>query len=130
MSSQAHSVDDRCTHTVFHTEALETTSAQALVQRIKYRVLGQPVPAHFTAIPLVPSSLVKPELQGSTMPCSTRHNTANGTLKRGSQACIEFMCPDCCIASRDTAVKAGRLRMKCATHKADAIFFPNGKCSE
>jgi len=92
---------------------------EALIQRIRAREIGAPIPDVFLNTPL---RVINPfPAPNGPLDCRGNCQTTSGNNVRGSQACIEFKCKKCCTDTFHTARKNNTPRDPCKTHKLAAV---------
>ncbi|KAF8949621.1 hypothetical protein BDZ97DRAFT_1772186, partial [Flammula alnicola] len=112
--------DYQCHKTIFHSEvSYLADDGEKLIQRIRAREIGVPIPEPFLNTPL---RIIAP-LPAPNGPIDCRGNcqTSSGNSVRGSQACIEFKCKKCCTDAFHTARRNNTPRDPCKTHKVAAV---------
>ncbi|KDR68400.1 hypothetical protein GALMADRAFT_231366 [Galerina marginata CBS 339.88] len=112
--------DYSCHWTHFHTEvSYLADDGEALIQRIRAREIGVPIPDLFLNKPLrVITPLPAPN---GPLDCRANCQTSTGNRVRGSQACIELKCRKCCTDTFHTARKNNTPRDPCKAHKLLAV---------
>ena len=92
---------------------------EALIQCIRAREIGAPIPDVFLNTPL---RVINPfPAPNGPLDCRGNCQTTSGNNVRGSQACIEFKCKKCCTDTFHTARKDNTPRDPCKTHKLAAV---------
>ncbi|PPQ76768.1 hypothetical protein CVT26_000268 [Gymnopilus dilepis] len=113
--------DVYCHNVEFHTRiSYLWTDAEALIQRVRAREAGVPIPPTFLNVPLrVIEPLAAPN--GPVECRGTCKSGSTGQRGRGSQSCIGQLCKKCCTNAFETARANNVPRDPCKAHKVGPV---------
>ena len=104
-----------------HTGPYEDADAEALVTQIKCRQVHQPIPQVVLDQPLQQRA-IRPSIPPGPVLCSNQSCIMNsGTHTKGSKACVDLLCKNCCESTADDCRRDRIPRDQCKYHRHDAV---------